>query len=56
MIELLDTSPQIAVDPAEYHRLLGYPRGAELSERAQELEACTRAWYAAHGMFDSAQR
>jgi len=49
VIELLDTSPQIAVDPAEYHRLLGYPRGAELSERAQELEACTRAWYAAHG-------
>lgn len=49
MIEIVDTSPEVAVDPSEYHRLLGYPRGAALSERAEELEACTRAWFAAHG-------
>ena len=49
MMELVDTSPAIHVAAAEYHRLLGYPPGRELSERALELEAETRAWYAAHG-------
>ena len=35
--------------PAEYHRLLGYPPGFEVTGRAAELEAAARAWYAAHG-------
>jgi hypothetical protein len=34
---------------AEYHRLLGYPRGAALSERAQEVAGWARAWYRANG-------
>jgi len=46
MIELADTRPDIAVDEAEYMRLLGYPRGRELDGRAAELAAWARAWYA----------
>jgi hypothetical protein len=49
MIEIADISPDIAVPPAEYHRLLGYPRGHALQERARELAGWARAWYAAHG-------
>ena len=49
MIEIVDTSPDIHVDPAEYRRLLGYPRDHEISERAQELAESAREWYAQHG-------
>lgn len=49
MIRFLDTSPDTAVQPAEYQRLLGYPRNRELDERAQALAERARAWYAAHG-------
>ena len=49
MIELLDTLPDINVDPAEYKRLLGYPKLRALDGRARELADEARAWYAAHG-------
>jgi hypothetical protein len=49
MIELVDTLPDINVQPAEYKRLLGYPRDRVLSGRARELAEHARAWYAAHG-------
>jgi hypothetical protein len=39
----------VAVADAEYRRLLGYPSGAEMSERAAELAAWARDWYARHG-------
>jgi hypothetical protein len=34
---------------AEYHRLLGYPPNHVPSDRARELAAAARDWYAAHG-------
>jgi hypothetical protein len=43
-------SPDVVdVAEAEYRRLLGYPLDAQLSERACELAARTREWYARHG-------
>jgi len=48
-IELAVSFPEVDVLEAEYRRLLGYPRGAVLSERAQELAGCARAWYRANG-------
>src|SRR5438445_3027659 len=41
--------PAVNVEPAEYHRLLGYPRGAAPSERACELADWAGQWYARHG-------
>ena len=49
MIELLDILPDTNVDPAEYKRLLGYPRDRVLDDRARELADNARAWYARHG-------
>lgn len=49
MIEISDTSPSVDVHPAEYIRLLGYPRGWTLDGRAQELGDEAREWYARHG-------
>jgi hypothetical protein len=49
MIELIDTQPDTNVQPAEYQRLLGYPRGRVLEGRARELADWARAWYAEHG-------
>ena len=46
MIELVDTLPDINVQPAEYKRLLGYPRDRVLDGRARELAEWARAWYA----------
>jgi hypothetical protein len=40
---------RVDVQPAEYFRLLGYPRDAEPSGRACELAESAREWYAAHG-------
>ena len=37
------------MQPAEYIRLLGYPRGWVLEGRAQELAEWARDWYAQHG-------
>jgi hypothetical protein len=49
MIEWTDTSPDCNVDPAEYARLLGFPRGRQLEGRAQELADWARQWYTANG-------
>jgi len=49
MIALEDVRPAVQVDPVEYARLLGYPRGHRLEGRAAALAAETEAWYAAHG-------
>ena len=49
MIELVDTLPDINVQPGEYKRLLDYPRETVLSGRARELAEWARAWYAKNG-------
>jgi hypothetical protein len=49
MIELVDTLPDINVQPAEYKRLLGYPRDRVLDGRARELAQWARNWYAKNG-------
>jgi hypothetical protein len=49
VIEVHDTAPDFDVQPAEYHRLLGYPRGRVPSERVSALAAWARDWYARHG-------
>ena len=49
MIEINEVSPHVAVQPAEYIRLLGYPRGWTLEGRALELGEWAREWYARHG-------
>ncbi|MEA2711535.1 MAG: hypothetical protein QOF78_4136 [Phycisphaerales bacterium] len=49
MIELVDTLPDINVQPAEYKRLLGYPRDRVLEGRARELAEGAREWYAKFG-------
>jgi hypothetical protein len=43
------TPEVVDVAEAEYRRLLGYPPQAALSERAAELSAWARDWYASHG-------
>jgi hypothetical protein len=49
MMELIDSRPDVQVLDAEYQRLLGYPRAHVMSDRAAELAAQARAWYAGHG-------
>ena len=49
MIEVFDPHPDCNVQDAEYHRLLGYPRGHVLGERASELAEGARRWFAEHG-------
>jgi hypothetical protein len=49
MIEFAHAPPTVDVAPAEYQRLLGYPRDWVLEERASELAAAARDWYAEHG-------
>jgi len=49
VIEIDDRSPLVAVEPAEYTRLLGYPKGWTLEGRAEELGEWARDWYATHG-------
>ena len=49
MIELADPNPPVEVLPAEYFRLLGYPRGRAPEGRAGELAAWARDWYAENG-------
>lgn len=49
MIELLDTLPDVNVQPAEYKRLLGYPADHVLDGRARELIDWAHAWYIKHG-------
>jgi hypothetical protein len=49
VIEISEVSPPVNVQPAEYSRLLGYPRGWTLDGRAQELGDWARDWYSHHG-------
>ncbi len=49
MIEINDTSPDVDVQAVEYVRLLGYPRGWVLRDRAKELADWARGWYSTHG-------
>jgi hypothetical protein len=49
VIKAATTSPNTDVADAEYQRLLGYPRDWVLEDRARELAAAARAWYAKHG-------
>jgi hypothetical protein len=49
MIELVDTLPDVNVQPAEYKRLLGFPRDRVLEGRARELADGARAWYVKNG-------
>ncbi|HEX8522525.1 MAG TPA: hypothetical protein VF669_09740 [Tepidisphaeraceae bacterium] len=46
MIELLDTLPDINVQPAEYKRLLGFPREYVVAGHVRELSEWARTWYA----------
>jgi hypothetical protein len=48
-METHDTQPEYHVQEAEYHRLLGWPAGHAPAERARELAAWARTWYAEHG-------
>jgi hypothetical protein len=48
-LEIVDLAPSVDVQESEYRRLLGYPADAVLSERAQELSAWARRWYADRG-------
>lgn len=41
--------PQVHVADAEFRRLLGYPRDAAPSARAEELADWARSWFAEHG-------
>ena len=49
MIEIFDTCPDVDVKPAEYLRLLGYPRDWVVVDRARELVDWARTWYRARG-------
>src|SRR5882672_1734281 len=48
-LEVMDTRPAVNVAEAEYRRLLGYPRHHTPGERADELAAGARKWYADNG-------
>ena len=48
MIEITET-PTVSVQPAEYIRLLGYPPGWVLADRARELGEWARDWYTENG-------
>jgi hypothetical protein len=47
--DIIDLQPDVDVDEREYLRLLGYPPGTELQERALELATWAREWYSARG-------
>lgn len=48
-LEHLDARPVAGVKEAEYRRLLGYPPHHAPGERADELAAWARGWFAEHG-------
>ena len=48
-IELAGTHPGVDVQPEEYVRLLGYPRGWVLEDRALEMADWARDWYSNNG-------
>ena len=47
--ELADSVPIVAVEEAEYRRLLGYPKAHVPGARAAELAVGARRWYAENG-------
>ncbi len=49
MNELIDIQPDINVIESEYKRLLGYPSGYELEDRARELADWARQWFNENG-------
>jgi len=49
VIEIVDNSPDISVQAAQYLRLLGYPRGFALEGRALELAEGAREWFVRNG-------
>jgi hypothetical protein len=49
MMELADASPTVRIEPAEYRRLLGYPRDYVLNGRSLELSDWARDWYSRLG-------
>ena len=49
MMEWSEARPEVAVQAAEYHRLLGYPPGHVLDGRSRELADWARQWYAERG-------
>jgi hypothetical protein len=49
VIEFAEAPARVAVDPAEYNRLLGYPPDRVPEDRAAELAQWAREWYAANG-------
>ncbi len=49
MIEFLDAEPDVQVAPAEYIRLLGFPREYALEGRTLELAEWARSWYRDRG-------
>jgi hypothetical protein len=48
-MEIFDAAPRVEVDPIEYTRLLGFPRGHVLEGRVLELSSWARDWYAVNG-------
>ncbi|HUV71033.1 MAG TPA: hypothetical protein VMW15_15345 [Terracidiphilus sp.] len=48
-MELAGTLPGVHVQPEEYVRLLGYPRGWQLEGRSLELADWAQEWYAKNG-------
>lgn len=48
-MEFALAAPDVGVLEEEYLRLLGYPLGKKLTDRARELVDDARRWYAAHG-------
>jgi hypothetical protein len=49
VIEIVDTCPDVNVQPAEYKRLLGYPADWVVRDRARELADWARDWYTRNG-------
>lgn len=49
MLELFDPNPTVNVAPAEYQRLLGFPREHVPEGRARELADWAREWFGKHG-------
>jgi hypothetical protein len=49
MFTLTETKPQIAIQEAEYVRLLGYPKNRTLEGRSRELADGAAKWFAENG-------
>jgi len=49
VIEIVDTCPDVNVQPGEYKRLLGYPADWVVRDRARELADWAREWYTRNG-------